>query len=63
MHPKPTSVEDWLKDIGLECYWDKFKEHGFDRLDTLQDLNKPALQDLGIPLGHHGLLLRKAFSI
>jgi hypothetical protein len=55
----PVSVEEWLKGINLECYWGKFHEYGFDRLDTLRDLDKEALKDFGVLLGHQGLILRE----
>ncbi len=59
----PASVEQWLVQLKLDCYWDDFKKNGFDRLDTLKFLDKPALVALGIPLGHQSLLLHKANKI
>lgn len=58
---KIDTVEAWLKTMNLEEYWPVFKEHGFDDLESISDLNETRLGMLGITKeGHRIRLLRKA---
>jgi hypothetical protein len=57
--PLPTSVEEFLRQVKLECHWNIFKENGFDMLDTLQDLDTTILTSMRVPPRHHGKLLRR----
>ena len=52
----PTSVEEFLRQLGLDHYWESFKEMGFDTLDTLQDLNEAILSGMKVVLSHQGKL-------
>lgn len=55
----PASVQDFLKQLDLECYWDMFKGMGFDLLDTLQDITESILDDMKVAIGHQGKLMCK----
>ncbi len=59
----PGSVEAFLKEMGLERYWAKFEENGFDMLDTLEDLNESTLDAMRVSPGHQGKLLRRAKQV
>jgi hypothetical protein len=61
--PLPVSMEAWLASIDFACYWDAFKQNGFDRFATLGDLDESAMSALGVALGHRKMLLRKAGEI
>jgi len=50
----PISMEEFLKQLKLECYWDTFRENCFDELDSLEDLSEGALDKMGVALGHKG---------
>jgi hypothetical protein len=52
-------MEEFLKQLKLECHLDIFIENGFDSLDTLEDLDVNALDDMKISLAHKGKLLRR----
>jgi hypothetical protein len=45
--------------LGLDRYWEVFKEMGFDTLDALQDINESILNTMKIAIDHQGRLLRK----
>jgi hypothetical protein len=61
---QPTTVEDWLNEMGLARYWTTFKDNGYDIIGALAGLNEATLDLLGITLnGHRELLLRKAKEI
>jgi hypothetical protein len=61
--PSPTSVEDFLKQLKVECYFDVFVRNGFDELDTIEYLTEKALSDMKVAIGHQGKILRKAREI
>jgi hypothetical protein len=52
-------VQDFLQQLGLDCYWGAFKEMGFDTVDTLQDITEANLNAMKVAVGHQGKLLRK----
>ena len=54
----PTSVQEFLQQLGLEHYLESFNKTGFDQLDTLQDVKESTLVDMQVALGHRGKLLR-----
>jgi hypothetical protein len=61
--PIPTSVEAWLNSIDCVEYWPVFKQNGFDKIGTLEDLTDPYLRDFGVLPGHRAMLLRGAKKI
>jgi class 3 adenylate cyclase len=52
-----TSIEDWLKDLGLGEYCSVFADNDID-FDVLPDLADTDLEKLGLTLGHRRKLLR-----
>ena len=53
-----TQISDWLREIGLEQYAQRFAENDID-FRVLPDLTDQDLKDLGVAsLGHRRLLLR-----
>jgi class 3 adenylate cyclase/predicted ATPase len=50
-------IGNWLKNLGLDQYEDKFRESGIDT-DVLSELSDEHLKDLGLPLGHRLKMLR-----
>jgi hypothetical protein len=59
----PTSMEEFLKQLKLECYWETFQENRFDELGSLEDLTEGALDKMGVALGHKGRILRRVKEI
>jgi hypothetical protein len=56
-------MEEFLQQLKLEVYWPIFQEKGFDELDSLEDLNEGALNEMGVALGHKGRILRRVKEI
>jgi hypothetical protein len=52
-------MEEFLKQLKLEVYWQIFRDEGFDELDSLEDLSEGALDKMGVALGHKGKILRR----
>ena len=52
-----TSIDDWLKDLGLGEYCSVFADNDID-FDVLPDLADTDLEKLGLTLGHRRKLLR-----
>lgn len=59
----PASIEEYLKGLNLERYLDVFTQTGFDMVDTLRDLEEADLNNMRVPRGHQGKLLRRAKEI
>ena len=57
-----TSLDDWLRDLGLERYLPVFSRNDVD-LETLGLLSESDLEKLGVSLGHRKLLLRAAANL
>jgi hypothetical protein len=59
-----SSVDEWLVSLQLKTYTDIFKEHGYEMLNTLVELDDSILLTLGIDkIGHRGLLVREAAKL
>jgi hypothetical protein len=66
----PTSVEDWLKTIHFEKYWDAFQNSGLDMVEALPHVDTEmlevvantfqALTGSSMPPIHKMLLLKQA---
>ncbi len=54
-----TSIDQFLKEIGLEAYIDVFRDEAVE-VETLRDLRDEDLRLLKMPLGHRKKLLRAA---
>jgi len=52
-----TTIEAWLKEIGLERYLELFQDNDIEP-DVLPDLSEADLEKLGISLGHRKKLMR-----
>src|SRR5271156_3525573 len=50
-------IADWLKELGLSEYGQRFAENGID-ISVLRDLTDQDLKDIGVLLGHRRKLLR-----
>src|SRR6516225_11411403 len=50
-------IEEWLKDLGMPEYADRFAENKID-ISVLPDLTEQHLKDLGVALGHRLKMLR-----
>ncbi|HEY3964762.1 MAG TPA: hypothetical protein VGM05_09455, partial [Planctomycetaceae bacterium] len=50
-------VGDWLRNLGLPQYEDRFRENAIDS-EVLLDLNEIDLEKLGAPLGHRKRILK-----
>jgi hypothetical protein len=50
-------IADWLKQLGMSEYAERFAENGID-LSVLPDLTDQDLKDMGVLLGHRRKLLR-----
>ncbi|KRX08199.1 Sterile alpha motif/pointed domain [Pseudocohnilembus persalinus] len=49
----------FLKEINLTQYLEKFEENGFDDLETIIELNTELLNDMMIPAGHQIKIMKK----
>src|SRR5215472_16699906 len=50
-------IEEWLKDLGMPEYAERFAENKID-ISVLPDLTEQHLKDLGVALGHRLKMLR-----
>jgi hypothetical protein len=50
-------ILDWLKELDLEQYVDRFVENGIDTT-VLRDITDQDLEKLGVLLGHRRKILR-----
>ena len=50
-------IADWLKDLGMPEYAERFAENKID-ISVLPDLTEQHLKDLGVALGHQLKMLR-----
>ena len=44
-------IADWLKNLGMSEYTERFAENGLD-ISVLRDLTDQDLKDIGVLLGH-----------
>ena len=54
-------ITDWLKQLGMSEYAERFAENGID-ISVLRDLTDQDLKDLGVSLGHRRKMLRAIAS-
>ena len=52
-----TTIEAWLKEIGLERYLELFQDNDIDP-EILPDLTEADFEKLGVSLGHRKKLMR-----
>jgi class 3 adenylate cyclase/predicted ATPase len=52
-----TNVRDWLEDLGLGQYVDRFEADDID-LDVMPSMSDPDLEKLGVSMGHRKRLLK-----
>ncbi|MEM7045585.1 MAG: adenylate/guanylate cyclase domain-containing protein [Pseudomonadota bacterium] len=57
-----TTIETWLKEIGLERYLELFRDNDIEP-DVLPDLTETDFEKLGISLGHRKKLMRAIASL
>ncbi|KAH9514603.1 Phosphatidylinositol 3,4,5-trisphosphate 5-phosphatase 2A [Bulinus truncatus] len=50
---KPTTVQEWLKGLGLSEYTAAFLQHGWDSMGTLTQLTAAIIMKIGIRDGEH----------
>ena len=50
-------IADWLKQLGMSEYAERFAENGID-ISVLRDLTDQDLKELGVSLGHRRKMLR-----
>jgi len=63
LYSLPLTVEEFLKQLKLQRYWDVFKDNGFEELDMLKYLDANTLKEMWILLGHQGKLLERMQEI
>jgi hypothetical protein len=49
-------IADWLKTLGMAEYTDRFTENGIS-VEALPHLTDQDLKDIGVLLGHRGIML------
>jgi len=52
-----SQIADWLKELGMSEYAQRFAENGID-VSVLPELTEQDLKDLGVLLGHRRKMLR-----
>jgi hypothetical protein len=52
-------VAEFLKDIKLDKYKEKFIENGVEDLETILELKDEHIEQMGIPLGHKLKIIKK----
>jgi hypothetical protein len=53
-------VEEWLKGMRMEKYWDLFQKNGFDLFAAVAEMNNDHLIEIGVDaLGHRVVLLKR----
>lgn len=55
----PSELEGVFKELGLSQYLDAFTEQGFDKWETILDIQESDLDALGVKLGHRRKLQRR----
>ena len=58
--PEFQSVDDWLKYINMEKYWETFQANGIDSLNKVAQLNGDDLSEIGIKLVGHRNKMKKS---
>lgn len=57
--PESSAVLDFLREIGLERYWESFRAAQIDDVEVLAELTDEHLTSLGLPIGHRIKLLKR----
>ena len=52
-------MKEFLSQIKLEKYEDKFMENGVEDLETILELRDEHIEQIGIPLGHKLKIMKK----
>ena len=52
-------MKEFLSQIKLEKYEDKFIENGVEDLETILELRDEHIEQIGIPLGHKLKIMKK----
>lgn len=60
--PEFQSVDDWLKYINMEKYWETFQANGIDTLNKVTQLNEEDLKEVGIKLVGHRNKMKKSIK-
>lgn len=60
--PEFQSVDDWLKYINMEKYWETFQAKGIDTLSKVTQLNEEDLNEIGIKLVGHRNKMKKSIK-
>lgn len=60
--PEFQSVDDWLKYIGMEKYWETFQANGVETLNKVTQLNEEDLKEIGIKLVGHRNKMKKSIK-
>ena len=60
--PEFQSVDDWLKYINMEKYWEIFQANGIDTLNKVTQLNEEDLCEIGIKLVGHRNKMKKSIK-
>ena len=54
-----AEVRNFLTEIKLEKYYEKFMENGVEDLETILELKDEHIEQMGIPLGHKLKIIKK----
>ncbi|KAK2141790.1 hypothetical protein LSH36_1040g00029 [Paralvinella palmiformis] len=60
---KPSSIKEWLTDLGFEQYIPHFLENGWDNLSFIQDLTDHHLRDINVRVPEHRSKILKSIAI